>query len=92
MCGWLCAQHYHLRWEAHMSSQKLETQVRAKLQASVDKLEKKQSTLKDYSWLSAVRAPVSIRQAPGSLAFPQYSIWRAPLLQLLHTRFESVHH
>lgn len=44
-----------------MNSQMLETQVRAKLQASIDKLEKKQSTLKDYSWLSAVRAHVSVR-------------------------------
>ena len=60
-CGSVCAQHYHLRWEAHMNSQKLEAQVRARLQASIDKLEKKQTTLKDYSWLSAVRA----QDSPG---------------------------
>ncbi len=64
-CERLCAQHYHLRWEAHMNSQKLETQVRAKLQASIDKLETKQSTLKDYSWLSAVRAHAFVGQAFG---------------------------
>ena len=37
-----------------MNSQKLEAQVKAKLQASIEKLEKTQSTLKDYSWLLAV--------------------------------------
>ena len=91
-CKCMCAQHYHLRWEAHMNSQKLEAQVRAKLQASIDKLEKKQSTLKDYSWLSAVRASFSVRQAPGFLAFHQYYICRAPLLQTLHKRLRSGYH
>jgi hypothetical protein len=40
-----------------MSSQKLEAQVKARLQASIDALERTQSTLKDYSWLSLVRGP-----------------------------------
>ena len=41
-----------------MNSQKLEAQVKAKLQASIDKLEKTAVHLKDYSWLSAVRAHI----------------------------------
>ena len=69
-----------------MNSQKLETQVKAKLQASIDKLEKKQSTLKDYSWLSAVRAHISVSQAPGFLASQSSSSWLALHLQTLHKR------
>jgi hypothetical protein len=40
-----------------MSSQKLEAQGKARLQASIDALERTQSTLKDYSWLSLARPP-----------------------------------
>ena len=44
--------HYHLRWQAHMESLKLEAKQRETVQDKIAKLEASESLVKDYSWLT----------------------------------------
>ncbi|CAK0772066.1 hypothetical protein CVIRNUC_003925 [Coccomyxa viridis] len=44
-------QHYCLRWEAHMNSNKAEAENRGATQAKIAELEDRSTHLKDYTWL-----------------------------------------
>ncbi|GLJ22723.1 hypothetical protein SUGI_0428140 [Cryptomeria japonica] len=44
--------HYHSRWKAHMDSLKLEAKQRESVQTTILDLEKMESGVKDYSWLT----------------------------------------
>jgi len=44
--------HYQSRWKAHMDSLKLESKQRETLEATISDLERKESGVKDYSWLT----------------------------------------
>lgn len=44
--------HYQSRWKAHMDSLKLESKQRETLEATILDLERKESGVRDYSWLT----------------------------------------
>ena len=67
-----------------MSSQKLEAQVKARLQVCTSALEKTQSTLKDYSWLSLVPPPLPPAPPPPPPPRNRARCQDAHAPQLLH--------